>query len=99
MNLVGLDTIDNLAALIAAGSAEMNEEQAIDLIDQRRVEEKISTTDIQLEVIEALEEQGFLKRSLGMSTKIRKSLEKVENADSIETLQNIGQVSNPMQSE
>jgi len=87
--LVANETIGNLFKLIDAGTESMNKDAIFDLIDKYRAEEK-STMRLQIEIIRALEDQGFLERELGMSEKIEARIVKIA---ATKDLENIGQPS------
>lgn len=74
--LIGNSTLGVLVQFIKAGKNLRNDDEALDVIDNCR-KEGTSTTALQVEIIELLEEQGFLEKEMGLSQKIKAQIKKV----------------------
>lgn len=92
--LSAITDIDSLLEFIKLGSAEgMSDDDAYAVIDAERKAGK-STQEMSINLIETLEEQGFLEKSLGMSTKVRAKIQELAKSDSLD---NIGESMNLQQ--
>lgn len=92
-NMLGSSALNVLVQFLIVGAGAASKDVALDMIDEYRASGK-STSALQMEIIEALEEQGFLDKALGFSAKIKKQMEKISKMD---TLDGIGVNVNPLQ--
>jgi len=83
-DLLSGSQISVLVTFIRSGK-DCTEEEAYAAIDEYRTAGK-STNALQIEIIEALEEQGFLEKSLGLSKKIKDQIAKVGAMDTLDAI-------------
>lgn len=76
--------ISALVEFIELGSENISRDRAYEIIDEERKNGK-STQTIQIAILEELENQGFLEKSLGMSQKVKAKLAELAGQDSLAT--------------